>query len=124
MLTRYGQIQIANSESSSQHPNGFGISPYLQQNQLSLGQSEVYDQAAQVAQTLLGLSIASSQIYRLTNHYGAAIEDELDQPVATDQPPAGIVYVQADGAMILTDEGYKENKLSRILRLRPSNRVP
>ena len=121
MLTRYGQIQIANSESFSQHPNGFGISPYLQQKLVFLGQLEVYDQAPQVAQTLLGLSIASSQIYRLTNHYGAAIEDELDQPVATDQPPAGrsadaVVYVQADGAMLLTDDGYKENKLSRIFK--------
>ena len=115
-MTRYGQIQIANSESFSRHPNGFGISPYLQEKLVFLGQLEVYDQAAQVAQTLLGLPIASSQIYRLTNHYGAAIEADLDQPVVTDQPPTGIVYVQADGAMILTDEGYKENKLSRIFK--------
>lgn len=114
MMTRYGQVQIANDEPFSQHPNGFGISPYLQEKLVFLGQLEVYDQAAQIAQTLLGLSIASSQIYRLTNHYGAAIEADLDQPVATDQPPSGIVYVEADGAMILTDAGYKENKLSRI----------
>ena len=116
MMTRYGQIQIANNEAFSRHPNGFGISPYLQEKLVFLGQLDVYDQAAQVAQTLLGLSIAPSQIYRLTNHYGAAIEADLDQPLATDQPPAGIVYVQADGAMILTDEGYKENKLSRIFK--------
>ncbi len=116
MMTRYGQIQISNSEPFSKHPNGFGISPYLQEKLVFLGQLEVYDQAAQVAQTLLGLSIASSQIYRLTNYYGAAIETDLDQPVITDQSPGGIVYVQADGAMILTDEGYKENKLSRIFQ--------
>ena len=116
MITRYGQIQIANSESFSNHPNGFGISPYLQEKLVFLGQLEVYDQATQVAQTLLGLSIASSQIYRLTNHYGASIEADLDQPVATDQPPTGVVYVQADGAMLLTDDGYKENKLSRMFK--------
>lgn len=114
MMTRYGQIQIANSEPFSQHPNGFGLSPYLQEKLVFLGQLEVYDQAAHVAKTLLGLTIASSQIYRLTNHYGAAIEADLDQPVANHQPPTGIVYVQADGAMLLTDEGYKENKLSRV----------
>lgn len=114
MMTRYGQIQIANSEPFSQHPNGFGISPYLQEKLVFLGQLEVYDQAAQVARTLLGLPIGASQIYRLTTYYGAAIEADLDQPVATDQLPAGLVYVQADGAMILTDEGYKENKLARI----------
>ncbi len=85
MMTRYGQIQISNSEPFSKHPNGFGISPYLQEKLVFLGQLEVYDQAAQVAQTLLGLSIASSQIYPLTNYYGAAIETDLDQPVITDQ---------------------------------------
>lgn len=114
MTTRYGQIQIANSEPFSRHPNGFIISPFLQEKLVLLGQLEVYDQAAQLTQSLLGLSIGASQIYRLTNHYGAAIETELDQPVASQQPPASVVYVQADGAMLLTDEGYKENKLARM----------
>ena len=77
-----------------------------------------------MAQTLLGLPIASSQIYRLTNHYGAAIEADLDQPVVTDQPPTGIVYVQADGGMLLTDEGYKENKLSRIFKATALKKSP
>jgi hypothetical protein len=116
MKTRYGSIQIANSEPFSRHLNGFGISPYLQEKLVFLGQLEVYEQAAQVSQTLLGLSISSTQIYRLTNHYGAAIEVDLDQPVATHQPPQGIVYAQVDGAMLLTDVGYKENKLSRIFK--------
>lgn len=116
MTTRYGQIQIANKEPFSCHLNGFGISPYLQEKLVFLGQLEVYEQATQIAQTLLGLCVAPSQIYRLTNHYGASIEADLDQPVATNQPPTGIVYVQADGAMLLTDEGYKENKLSRIFK--------
>ena len=92
MMTCYGQIQIANSELLSQHPNGFGISPYLQEKLVFLGQSDVYDQAAQIAQILLGLSISPSQIYRLTNHYGAAIEDALDQPVATNRPPVLFMY--------------------------------
>lgn len=116
MMTRYGQIQIANSEPFSQHPNGFGISPYLQEKLVYVGQSEVYAQAAELIEKLLGLHISTSQIYRLTNHYGAAIEADLDQPVTTDQAPSGIVYVQADGAMLLTDEGYKENKLARIFK--------
>lgn len=128
MKTRYGQIDVANSESFSHHPNGFGISPYLQEKLVFLGQLEVYDQAAQVAQTLLGLSIAPSQIYRLTNHYGAAIEADLDRvasdPVATQQPLQGIVYAQVDGSMLLTDVGYKENKLSRIFRATSLKKSP
>ncbi len=116
MKTRYGQIQIANNELFSRHLNGFGISPYLQEKLVFLGQLEVYDQAAQMAQTLLGLPIALSQIYRLTNHYGAAIEADLNQPVTAHQPPQGVVYAQVDGAMLLTDVGYKENKLARIFQ--------
>lgn len=86
-------------------------------------------QAAELLQQLLGLSVHPSQIYRLTNYYGAAIETDLDQPVeltAVAAPEGGepqsrpaaeqVVYVQADGAMVSTDEGFKENKLARIFR--------
>lgn len=113
-MTRYGKIQVSNNEPFSQHLNGFGVSPYLQEKLVFLGQSEVFQQASEVAQQLLGLSVAASQIYRLTNHYGAAIEADLDQPVEALEPPERVVYAQADGAMLLTDEGYKENKLARL----------
>ena len=66
MKTRFGVIQIANHESFSCHPNGFGISPYLQGKLVFLGQFEVYKQAAELAQTMLGVSICASQIDRLT----------------------------------------------------------
>lgn len=114
MKTRYGQIEIANNEPFSQHHNGFGISPYLQEKLVFLGQLEVYDQASQLAQKLLGLCVCTSQIYRLTTHYGAAIEADLDQLVTPPEPPERVVYAQADGAMLLTDQGYKENKLARL----------
>lgn len=114
MITRYGSIQIANDEPFSEHPNGFGISPYLQEKLVFLGQLDVYDQASQLTQKLLGLSVCTSQIYRLTTHYGAAIEADLDQPLTPAKPPERVVYAQADGAMLLTDQGYKENKLARL----------
>lgn len=117
MKTRFGVIQIANSELFSRHLNGFGISPYLQEKLVLLGQFEVYQQASDLAQTMLGVSIGPSQIDRLTSHYGAAIEADLDQPTPVKEAiigPTGIVYAQADGAMLLTDEGYKEAKLGRI----------
>lgn len=122
MTTRFGQIQIANSQVFSRHPNGFGISPYLQEKLVFLGQLEVYKQAAGLAQTMLGIPVCASQIDRLTNYYGAAIDADLDR-VASDRPaqanellaaPSGVVYAQADGAMLLTDQGYKEAKLGRI----------
>ena len=122
MKTRFGTIQIANSESFSSHLNGFGISPYLQEKLVFLGQFDVYQQASKLAQTLLGVAVGPSQIDRLTSHYGAAIDSDLDR-VAPDRPApvtepliatSDVVYAQADGAMLLTDEGYKEAKLARI----------
>jgi hypothetical protein len=118
MTTRFGEIQISNSQPFSVHPNGFGISPYLQEKLVFLGQSEVYKQAGELACAFFGLPDLTSQIYRLTNHYGHAIAPELDlapqpAPVAAE-PVGGVVYGQADGAMLLTDEGYKEAKLGRI----------
>lgn len=117
MKTRFGDIQIANSHLFSHHSNGFGISPYLQEKLVFLGQFEVYKQAADLAQTMLGVAIGPSQIDRLRSHYGAAIAADLDQPVSPNQvpvEPVGVVYAQADGAMLLTEDGYKEAKLGRI----------
>ena len=117
MKTRFGNIHIANNQMFSVHPNGFGISPYLQEKLVFLGQFEVYTQASELAQTMLGVAVCPSQIDRLTSHYGAAIEADLQEPTLPAQPlpqPTGVVYAQADGAMLLTEEGYKEAKLGRI----------
>lgn len=114
MKTRFGDIQIANSERFSCHPNGFGISPYLQEKLVFLGQFEGYQQASEMAQTRLGILIGPSQIDRLTRYYRAAIADPLEQPVTTNEPASEVVYAQVDGAMLLTEEGYKEAKLGRI----------
>ena len=81
-----------------------------------LTQLESYQQAAEVAQTLLGVCIDSSQLYRLATYYGQAIASDLDQPLADEISLPEVVYVQADGCMILTEEGYKETKLARIFK--------
>lgn len=117
MKTRFGAIQIAVSELFSKHLNGFGISPYLQEKLVFLGQFEVYQQASELAKTMLGVAVGPSQIDRLTSHYGAAIDADLNQSMLVEDPLAVsscVVYAQADGAMLLTDEGYKEAKLGRI----------
>ena len=67
-----------------------------------------------MAETLLGLPVGASQIDRLTRFYGGAIATEVDQAATPEAAPVGGVYAQADGAMLPTDEGYKEAKLGRI----------
>ena len=70
---------------------------------------------------MLGLEVSPVQIYRLTHHYGQAIEADLNDKVAASaavkkEPVTEhtVVYSMVDGAMILTDNGYRENKLGRI----------
>jgi len=116
MSSRYGIIEISNSERFSRHSNGFGVSPYLQEQLVYLGQLEPYEQAREIADKLLGLTISTSQIYRLTRFYGQAIETDLDEPLYQELNSSEVVYAQADGAMLLTEEGYKENKLARLFK--------
>lgn len=86
-----------------------------------MGQEGTYHEACETAEYLLGLKISAVQIYRLAHHYGKIIEADLnevegDNELVKDEtvPEDAVVYAMVDGAMILTDEGYKENKLGRI----------
>jgi hypothetical protein len=88
----------------------------LQEQLVYLGQLETYQQASEIADKLLGLSISTSLIYRLTRFYGQAIEADLNEPLLEKLVPSEVVYAQADGAMLLTEEGYKENKLARLFK--------
>jgi hypothetical protein len=77
---------------------------------------EPYEQASEIAEKLLGLPISPSLLYRLTSYDGQAIEADLNEPLLEELAPSEVVYGQADGAMLLTAEGYKENKLARIFK--------
>lgn len=79
-----------------------------------LAQELPYTKAHELARRLLGTSLSRSTVYRLTQHYGQAIEADLGlapEPVAA---PDEVVYALADGLMLLMEEGYKETKLGRI----------
>lgn len=121
MRVRYGLIHIANNEPFSHHPNGFSISPWLQDLLLQLSQSCPFEQAAELARSLLNQSVNNNQLHRLAQHYGQCLDQ---QPSPLQAMPARkdvletaesrVVYSQADGSMILTDEGWQEVKLGRV----------
>jgi len=92
------------------------VSAYLQAQLVYLGQLETYEQAREIGEKLLGLCISTSLIYRLTCFYGQGIESDLDEPLLEELDPSAVVYAQADGAMLLTEQGYKENKLARLFK--------
>lgn len=97
--------------------HGFGISPYLQEKMLYIGQKEVFLEGADTFENLLQLKVSSSQIQRLCLFYGNLSETEdivktahSDQETDSDS----VLYVQVDGSNIPTDDGWKEVKLGRI----------
>ena len=55
--------------------NGFFISPYLQHLLVRTGVSEVYSEADQLLETLLGVKLSRSQVFRVTTALGDALED-------------------------------------------------
>jgi hypothetical protein len=79
------------------------------------GVSDVYSVSNDLLKTFLGIDIAISQVYRVTNLLGEQLTQPLAQPVR--HPPLQVdevIYASIDGSMILTDQGWQEVKLSRL----------
>lgn len=79
------------------------------------GVSDVYSVSNDLLQAFLGLSIATSQVYRVTNLLGEQLTQDLAQPLS--HPPLladEVIYASIDGSMILTDGGWQEVKASRL----------
>lgn len=123
-LCKYGKIDIATSHVYSSSVRGYQISPYLQDKMVYAAQMNCYQESQEVLQTLLGIKVSSTQIHRVANTYGWCIEQEkledgLSEPekVNPQLKQDEVVYVQADGSMILTREhGWREVKVGRIFK--------
>jgi len=79
------------------------------------GASDVYSASNDLLNAFLGIQIASSQVYRVTNLMGEQLTPDLRQQV--HQPPVAdqeVIYASMDGSMILTEEGWQEVKVGRV----------
>jgi len=79
------------------------------------GISDVYSVSNDLLRTFLGIDMAISQVYRVTNLLGEQLTQDLVQPLChlpleVDE----LIYASIDGSMILTDQGWQEVKLSRL----------
>ena len=98
--------------------NGFQISPLLQELMVYVGQSECYEKCVEMIEKMIGIEVGHSQIHRVADTYGAALE----KTIATTRtlPPIqsqDVLYVEVDGSMIFTrDEQWKEVKVGRIFK--------
>lgn len=105
------------------HPGkGFGVSSYLKDMICYIGQSQVFDEAADTLSRLCGVGVSDKQIERICHAYGAFLED-LPLEVKEQKEEDGLYYAMADGSMVLTrekDESGKckwgEMKLGRVFR--------
>jgi hypothetical protein len=107
-----------------------GISPFLQEKMVYVGQFTNYQEGVSLLQKFYGIDISQTQNFRLTNHYGALCSDIVEkergcEAVSQDE----VVYAQCDGSMILTREkgkvsgdgdaskgSWQEVKLCRVFR--------
>ena len=119
--TRFGQIEIAETHDYSAAILGYRISPYLQERIVFAGQSDVYGSCNTLINKFLRIDINSMQVHRLTNTYGelsAGLVDESDsQSLLSSLKEGEVVYVEADGSMVLTREDkWQEVKVGRIFK--------
>lgn len=84
-------------------------------------QLDCYEQSSDTLKQMTGLQLSAVQIWRVADCYGKAVEVYNTEaptrsltPLLADQ----MLYVQADGSMILTrnGNGWKEVKLGRIFK--------
>ena len=84
-----------------------------------VGHLDCYQKGNEILEKLLSVKVSASQIYRVTDTYGAQVGATTDPqertlpPVRSDE----VLYVEADGGMILTrKEDWKEVKVGRLFK--------
>lgn len=103
-------------------PKQFAISSKLQENMCLLAQSQVFDDAEELLSSILGISMSAKQIQRVSECYGAEIENKVHYLIKKETGLTApkieeLTYFMPDGSMIYTrEEGWKEIKVGRIFQ--------
>jgi Uncharacterised protein family (UPF0236) len=88
----------------------------LQELLVYAGQMDCYQRCNEVLEKFIDIQVSTSQVYLVTDCYGKLAEKEVNASRSLEPvKKAELLYVQADGSMILTrDEGWKEVKVGRM----------
>lgn len=113
---------MSNRHPLAQMKGSFKISRKLQELMCLVGQSQVFEDGEELFLKLMGLSVSSTQIQRVSEFYGEHIEAEHRRYIEEGKSAPAIadkkndmVYVMLDGSMLFTrEEGWKEIKVGRI----------
>jgi len=118
-LTTLGWVAIDNAHPFSKGHNGFQISSLMQEKMVYVGHLDCYQRSNEILEKLTLVKVSASQIYRVTDAYGAQIGKTTDPQERTLTPvmQEEVLYVEADGGMILTrKDDWKEVKVGRLFK--------
>jgi hypothetical protein len=78
-----------------------------------LGCQNVFNNVPTIVESVLGIAVNESQVYRICQAVSNQIDDnELDSPsedlAAIEKTPDECVYGMVDGSMLPTDEGWQD----------------
>jgi hypothetical protein len=99
--------------------NGFQISSLMQEKMVYVGHLDCYQKSNDILEKLVSVKVSATQIYRVTDTYGAQIGATTDPQERTLPPVRAdeLLYVEADGGMILTrKDDWKEVKVGRLFK--------
>ena len=90
----------------------------MQELMVYAGTVECYENCPEVIDKFLAVAVSSSQVHRVTDCYGEQAGKALNEHTTlTPLRKEELLYVQADGSMLLTREaGWKEVKLGRLFK--------
>lgn len=115
---------IPKTHSLSQTPNGFLMTPYLQDQVCYVGQTESFDDGCESLHRFMGVEVSGKQIQRISEYFGQCIEQNTGKLIEEDAPgneteknSTKITYGMPDGSMIFTrEESWKEIKVGRVFK--------
>ncbi len=98
------------------------VTPLLQSHILEFSNALPFQPAMSLLKTALpSARLSASQAQRLAQHFGGLEETEallqspgFDIPEPSAEGGESVLYIQADGGHLLTDNGYKETKVGRL----------
>ena len=117
-----GELEVSNQHPLAQIKGSFKISRKLQELICLVGQSQVFEDGADLFLKMMGIQVNGMQIQRVSECYGEHIEAAHQQLIEKEESAPALadkkndtVYVMTDGSMVFTrEEGWKEMKVGRV----------
>lgn len=100
---------------------GSRTSPYLQEKLTLLGCEHVFNAVPKVVESLLGIQVNETQVYRTCQAVSSKLSDpELDSPSEelkkVESSKKERVYGMVDGSMLQMEKGWQETKVGRVFK--------